>query len=239
MLYVNATREDLLDCLPKGLACAEIGVAEGEFSAAILTRAAPSVLHLIDPWVHQDRPDYTTDFNNVPDAEQEQRHAKVLARFADAPAVRVHRAFSADAAAAIADGSLDFAYVDAVHSHDGVLADLLAFAPKMKPDGLLCGHDFGSHAAGRRMGFGVVGGVVEFIKQSQFEIVALTAERGATYALARRGSEGTRRAFAARLLGRQHFVIELPGELAAALSHRRVVDAQGRLLRHLPSFRMG
>ena len=239
MYFVDTRREDLLDCLPKGLACAEIGVATGDFSAQILARVQPSALHLIDPWVHQPREDYVRDLNNVADDDQEGRFRAVTARFAGVPAVRIHRAFSAQAAADLPDGSLDFVYVDAMHTHDAVLADLLAFAPKLKPDGLLWGHDFSSHADTRRMGFGVVGGVTEFIKRSGFEILVLNAEAFATYVLARRGAGGTRAAFLSRLVSTARFAVELPPEMAPAIHHKRVVDGQGRVMRYLPSFRLG
>lgn len=39
------------------------------------------------------------------------------------------------------DESLDFAYLDDDHSHEHVDAELNALFPKMKPGGLICGHD--------------------------------------------------------------------------------------------------
>lgn len=238
MLFVHATREDILDCLPKGLAMAEIGVAEGDFAAAILARAAPAALHLVDPWVHQERADYVVDPNNAPAQEQDRRHAAVLARFQGAPAVRVHRAFSTEQATRTEDGSLDVVYLDAMHTQDAVIEDLLAFAPKLRPDGLMMGHDFASHASARQMNFGVVGGVVEFAKRSGFEMVALTAEAFPTYVLARRGAGGTRLGFVQRLLSSRHAMVELPDELAGAFQHKGLRQADGRVVRHLPSFRM-
>jgi hypothetical protein len=124
-----------------------------------------------------------------------------------------------------------------MHTHDAVLADLAAFAPKVKPDGLLFGHDFVSHASSRQMNFGVIGGVVEFAKRSAFELVALTSESFATYVLARRVNGGTRGAFVQRLLASSRFMVELPNELAGAFQHKRVGPPGRPMLRHLPSFR--
>jgi predicted O-methyltransferase YrrM len=42
----------------------------------------------------------------------------------------------------IPDGSLDFAYIDADHSFQKCLADLIAYFPKISPGGILAGHDF-------------------------------------------------------------------------------------------------
>jgi hypothetical protein len=40
------------------------------------------------------------------------------------------------------DGSVDFLYVDASHTYDGVLADLVAWFPKVKAGGLIAGDDW-------------------------------------------------------------------------------------------------
>jgi hypothetical protein len=47
---VVPSREVLLERLPQGGIVAEVGVAEGEFSRAILQRNRPRRLHLIDLW---------------------------------------------------------------------------------------------------------------------------------------------------------------------------------------------
>lgn len=54
---------------------------------------------------------------------------------------------SVEAAATYADASLDFVYIDADHLYEGVLADIRAWLPKIKPGGFLAGDDFG-HAQG-------------------------------------------------------------------------------------------
>ena len=42
----------------------------------------------------------------------------------------------------IEDESLDFGYVDGGHKKPQVLKDLQAYYPKIKPGGLICGHDY-------------------------------------------------------------------------------------------------
>ena len=46
------------------------------------------------------------------------------------------------AAARVPDASVDVVYFDADHSRQGLARDLAAWSPKVKPGGLLCGHDF-------------------------------------------------------------------------------------------------
>ena len=45
----------------------------------------------------------------------------------------------------VADGSLDFVFIDADHSYDAVYKDIVAWRPKVKCGGLLCGHDIHIH----------------------------------------------------------------------------------------------
>ncbi len=48
---------------------------------------------------------------------------------------------SATAAGAFTDGSVDCAFIDADHSAEAVAKDIAAWLPKIKPGGVLCGHD--------------------------------------------------------------------------------------------------
>lgn len=42
----------------------------------------------------------------------------------------------------IPDHSLDFVYIDARHDYCGVLEDLVAYYPKLRPGAIMAGHDF-------------------------------------------------------------------------------------------------
>ena len=41
----------------------------------------------------------------------------------------------------VKDKSLDFVFIDASHDFDSVIKDLIAWAPKVRHKGILCGHD--------------------------------------------------------------------------------------------------
>lgn len=45
------------------------------------------------------------------------------------------------AAARLPDASLDFVFIDGDHTERGASADILAWAPKVRPTGFVCGHD--------------------------------------------------------------------------------------------------
>ena len=46
------------------------------------------------------------------------------------------------------DGELDAVYIDVSHDYESVKADILAWGPKLRPGGILSGHDYGPHAPG-------------------------------------------------------------------------------------------
>lgn len=52
------------------------------------------------------------------------------------------RATSVEAAARFDDHSLDFVFIDAAHDYDNVRADIEAWRPKVRPNGVLAGHDY-------------------------------------------------------------------------------------------------
>jgi hypothetical protein len=56
--------------------------------------------------------------------------------------VRLIVAGSVEAAALFAPASLDFVFIDGDHAKDAVTADIFAWFPKLKPGGLLAGHDY-------------------------------------------------------------------------------------------------
>lgn len=121
---------------------AELGVQRGEFSYELLSRWTNcSRYFLVDPWAPQG--EAYVDKANVAQEEQDAilesaRH--MLSQWAD-KTVWV-RARSDDAVARFEDCSLDWVYVDADHSFQGALADLVDWWPKLRPGGVMAGHDF-------------------------------------------------------------------------------------------------
>jgi predicted O-methyltransferase YrrM len=56
--------------------------------------------------------------------------------------LRPLRATSLEAAELFEDASLDFVFIDAAHDFENVRADIQAWRPKVKPGGVLAGHDY-------------------------------------------------------------------------------------------------
>ena len=213
MYVAPLDRSQLLSFLPAGGVVAEIGVAAGDFSERILREGRASELHLIDPWVHQDRADYLTDDNNVAADAQEQRYIDIQSRYAaeiESGQVHVHRAFSQDRMPEFADGSLDWVYIDGMHTFDAVTLDLNMSWGKIKDDGFILGHDFTNGPLGQKQNFGVVEAVNQFVVDRQAIFVAMTMEVYPTYMLAKSATPRLE-AFLENFLYQTAFVTEIRG----------------------------
>jgi Methyltransferase domain len=174
-------RRFVLEIVPTGAVCAEIGVWKGEFSAQILKIARPSKLHLIDPWAFMTGPEYAASrYGGGAAADQramDDLHAGVLRRFGDAierGIVEVHRCESARAADRFPDGSFDWVYVDGNHLYEHVREDLARYGPKVKPGGFLAGDDYGVSGWWRD---GVTRAVDEFVSETGCKILSLDANQ--------------------------------------------------------------
>lgn len=116
---------------------AEIGVWKGAYSEEFC-RALPGAEWLaIDPWAPY--ADYREKKN---DAELiGQAYAEARGRLMPYGATLV-KASSVDAAADVPDGSLDVVFIDGNHEAPFVRQDLETWTPKLRSQGLLCGHDY-------------------------------------------------------------------------------------------------
>lgn len=140
-----ATREQL-PLLPNALQLlgegAEVGVQEGRFSAHLLEHWGGARLYSVDPWLRQDPSEYR-DVANLPQDRQDLHHRRTMARLARyRDRSSIWRMMSADASAKIHDSQLDFVYLDARHDYDAVREDLALWYPKVRPGGIVSGHDY-------------------------------------------------------------------------------------------------
>lgn len=158
--------EFIREALPKGGKGVELGVWQADHALQLLEYAQPEHLWLIDAWSRECEPGIRAEL-------LEQVYARVNALFAGDERVTVWRARTDEGMARIEDGSLDWVYIDAGHSYEAVLRDLLLCWPKLKPGSVLAGHDYHrdySH-------FGVIEAVDEFLAEHGMELEYTSRDR--------------------------------------------------------------
>lgn len=120
----------------------EVGVQQGYFSQHILTHWLGRQLISIDPWCEDPSGAYV-DIANVPQRQHELYFRETVARLAPfGPRSAIWRMTSAEGADRLGDGTLDFVYIDARHDFASVMEDCRLWFPKVRPGGILAGHDY-------------------------------------------------------------------------------------------------
>lgn len=122
--------------IPDGGVWVEVGVYWGQsFSYAVVecVNSGKKIdLVAVDAW-----PDAWTSPEGWPMLEKFKHEMEPLDGL-----YRFIQSGSAAAAAHFADASVDFVFIDADHVYERVHEDLLAWLPKIKPGGIIAGHDY-------------------------------------------------------------------------------------------------
>ena len=162
---------------------AEVGVLAGRLSEFLLRRLPQLNLLMVDRWAASEQASayyQSGDKAALKTDEQmaiEKRHAIERTGFAAERRTIIH-AESARAAEAVADGTLDFVFIDAEHTAAGCYRDIAAWAPKIRRGGLLSGHDIVPAPEGRKT-WGVREAVARWMREQEYPAAAL-AEGGET-----------------------------------------------------------
>lgn len=119
----------------------EIGTHKGEFAAKILKVWQGKHLYCVDSY--ENSPEYTADGNAMEqDRTPHRQAAEQVIEAAGRHRATLLRATSSRASTHFELSILDFVYVDGNHNHEYVYDDLNLWWPKIKPGGLMMGHDF-------------------------------------------------------------------------------------------------
>ena len=166
-------RNALLAELPSNAIVAEVGVAEGAFSRRILDFSQPEKLFLIDAW---DEARYTGLHTTVND--------RLQAEIASGR-VEIRRGMSTSVLPSFDDHTFDWVFLDTDHTYQTTRDELEICQSKVKPGGLICGHDYITGDWKMRNRYGVVEAVNEFCVKKGWEMVFVTHEthRHLSYAL--------------------------------------------------------
>lgn len=131
-----------LDAFPRGTPtgkAAEIGVWRGDFSDGFLQRWSGDRLYLIDPWAKLPEDEYEDVRNRDYDPADYDFVRDRMAWAGDR--VEFIRKTSAEAAKDFPHECLDFVYIDANHAYRHVYEDLQRWWLRVRPGGILAGHD--------------------------------------------------------------------------------------------------
>ena len=114
---------------------AELGVLDGD-----------NLFYLLDnvPDLHMIGVDRWANYEDYPSKDMTSTAANVIAR-SQWPKYRgrciIIHGDTATAAQDVENGSLDFVFIDADHTKDGVVRDIRAWLPKLRKGGKMLGHD--------------------------------------------------------------------------------------------------
>lgn len=257
MLVIFTDREEMIRSIGPGKvgSMVELGVWEGEFAAFCEATLKPQQYTLIDFWrydrysfILEDAPQmrglrsaYEGYFHGDPDRALEDAHRKVQARFAQKPNVAILRADVAEAAQKFADGCLDLIYLDANHTYEYVLRDLLLWFPKLRAGGLFVCNDFFESEIAAKQNIGVIPAWTTFSKRVQVYPLAVTSGEWSDFYFSNQPESPLIASFRAGLLNGPHgphAAIEIPDDLLPAFRHK-VVRVDGVPVRLVPAFRSG
>jgi hypothetical protein len=119
----------------------EVGTHRGDF-ARVLLNSWPGRLHCIDPWSIPIGYGDQAKLLWGGGSRDDDFDATKLCLLPHSSRVEFYKMTSEDAVGQFAGGSLDFVYVDGDHRFEHVLADLTAWWARLKPGGILAGHDW-------------------------------------------------------------------------------------------------
>lgn len=122
---------------------AELGVSKGRFTSFLCATFAEMHMTAVDLWAPQQMRDIPfaeayADWNHDESFDTFSKHCET--HFPGR--VEIMRMRTEEAAIYVPDGSLDFVFVDADHTYGGCKTDIELWLPKVRKNGMICGHDY-------------------------------------------------------------------------------------------------
>lgn len=158
--YVSMVRSFVSD--PK--LGAEIGVWWGHTTKELLTTFPSLRMYAVDPWEEGSMPLKSKEAEKAARLEFQKMTAFAAGR------ITVLQLESAKAAGRVPDNSLDLVNIDGCHEYDWVKQDIELWLPKVRPGGLVSGHDYNPDPNRRRFR-GVRQSVDEYVARTGVDLI--------------------------------------------------------------------
>jgi predicted O-methyltransferase YrrM len=144
--FPDVYRRMVKNCRPEGI-LVEVGCWKGRSTSFLLVEAynrSPDIeVYAVDTW--SGSPEQQKDPHVLAGTLFEEFMGNVRPVSENLIALRIP---SPKAANFFADRSLDGVFIDAAHEEESVRADIVAWLPKVRPGGILAGHDHDCHWPG-------------------------------------------------------------------------------------------
>jgi hypothetical protein len=141
---VMPSRHHVLDELPKGLIWGEVGVAFGDYSEAVLSRAEPRIFHAIDLF-DLEKHEIIFGMKSAEVFGDKTHEGYFRDRFSAQIAsglVKIDKGLSVDVLNRYGDSYFDVLYIDASHDYENVKKDLDVAKRKVKRGGYIIMNDY-------------------------------------------------------------------------------------------------
>lgn len=149
----------------------EVGVWRGDYSRIIIESLNPKQFYGVDPYLlHDEYGDCPDDTEFANQKNLDDLYERVNQTFSKLPAATLLRSKGTDASVNFQNQELDFVYIDGDHSYDFVKKDINAWWPKIKPGGILSGHDYTTGNPQKGHVYGVIQAVDEFVKENNLNL---------------------------------------------------------------------
>lgn len=139
----------------------EVGTDRGGYAKDILERMPFVDLYTIDPWLPYNEGDEVKDVEKMKEIEAEAR--ETLSVY---PNCTIIKDTSMNTVQVFDDNSIDFVFIDGDHEFDGVYEDIVEWTKKVKPGGIVVGHDYKEDAFRK---YGVIEAVNKYCQENNIE----------------------------------------------------------------------
>lgn len=165
----------------------EVGVWKGQFSDFLLQEWKGEKLYSVDPWKNFSADEYIDEMN-IKQFEFDEIYndvVQLLSKYGKRS--EIIRDVSVNAALQFGNHSLDFVYLDGRHHYEGVKEDIECWFPKVKPNGIICGHDYLNTVIGETQ-FGVKQAVDEFAAAKGFKVLVTNRDEFPSWFILKSGN---------------------------------------------------